>query len=387
MPSISTVFPPCIIVCCLAAVASGADSMFHSRASLRLSHAPVVASSTAEANASWNLAHNLAENAADQGQTSNIAGSSVQVSDGMMHGVSTTSRNTTSSVDMRFTAVETVFLNRRVDHFTPKLVLSGLVLGGVFGMMGSGGSMIAKPLLYFVFEQRPFKLTIFEMYCILVCLGTFGALRGIWASLVVWWHVILFGTFTSIVGTSVGAGLAQLISNETQMVVFVGVILYVSADMWPKDSPKDSPKTALRVADRDTPNESVDFRMVVCIAIFAGVLCGFLGVGGGFLLTPSLVKIGHDLKTAVPTSLTVIGINACIGLIWYSYLFDMTISKDVDYLVVGGMVIVACLGMLCSDCLASRISKSSRQKAYAVFLGCLAFLMVCCRLQQKGQTA
>jgi uncharacterized membrane protein YfcA len=51
------------------------------------------------------------------------------------------------------------------------------------------------------------------------------------------------------------------------------------------------------------------------VGLAVGVLTGFLGIGGGFLILPALViAAGLDMKRAVPTSLAVIAFNSAGGL-------------------------------------------------------------------------
>ncbi len=60
-----------------------------------------------------------------------------------------------------------------------------------------------------------------------------------------------------------------------------------------------------------------------------GILTGFLGVGGGFLIVPALVFFGGlPMKEAVGTSLLVIALNCVAGLFGHlSYgLFDLKID-------------------------------------------------------------
>jgi uncharacterized membrane protein YfcA len=52
------------------------------------------------------------------------------------------------------------------------------------------------------------------------------------------------------------------------------------------------------------------------VGVCLGVLTGFLGVGGGFLIVPALVLFaGLDMKRAVPTSLAIIAFNSLGGLL------------------------------------------------------------------------
>jgi uncharacterized protein len=55
---------------------------------------------------------------------------------------------------------------------------------------------------------------------------------------------------------------------------------------------------------------------IVNKALLVGLLTGFVGAGGGFLIVPALVLlIGLEMKNAVGTSLFIIGINSTVGFL------------------------------------------------------------------------
>ena len=55
-----------------------------------------------------------------------------------------------------------------------------------------------------------------------------------------------------------------------------------------------------------------------------GLVTGFLGAGGGFLIIPALVLIiGLDMKTAIGTSLLIIAMNSLIGFMGDLGQFDI----------------------------------------------------------------
>jgi len=58
---------------------------------------------------------------------------------------------------------------------------------------------------------------------------------------------------------------------------------------------------------------------VLLVGAGVGVLTGFLGVDGGFLIVPALVMlVGLPMRTAVGTSLVVIAMNSLAGLLSFA---------------------------------------------------------------------
>jgi uncharacterized membrane protein YfcA len=103
-----------------------------------------------------------------------------------------------------------------------------------------------------------------------------------------------------------------------------------------------------------------------------GVLTGFLGVGGGFLIVPALVLFGGlSMKKAIGTSLFVIFLNCLAGLASHAGrdAFDWTLTAIVIALAVAGAV--------GGSLLSHRVAAYRLQRIFAVLvLGVGAVLVV-----------
>jgi len=271
------------------------------------------------------------------------------------------------------------------DLSWPKVAAAGAAVGAVFGAMGAGASMIMKPLLYYVFDQRPFKRTIFEMYLILIILSSLGAARGHAKRRVAWDHVLVVAICTSGAGASAGALLARLVSSHVQLVFFGFLVLVVAAHMWQQaareaGSSKDQTKAALEsdLGSRWRPITAMDTKELVqnCVAASViGLLSGFVGVGGGFMLTPLLCHMGHQMDTAVPTSLAVIALTGGAGGFWYAHLFGFSLAS-VNVPLVLSLAAAGCTGLLLSEQIASLLPKAARQRCFALLLICIGVSVV-----------
>jgi len=257
-----------------------------------------------------------------------------------------------------------------------RLLLCGAIVGCIFGMMGGGGALITKPMLYYIFHIQPFKMTIFTCYAILAPLSLFGTGLGHYKQCVVWADVARLFVCTSLLGTTLGAQIAQFCPDHVQLLLFALLILAVASYMWSKalaaDKASTTKKESSPASGESSPTEGAggfrdDLVYIVTVATFIGVLTGMLGVGGGFMLTPLLCHLGHKMDTAVPTSLAVIFLNSVIGMAWYSHLFAMSIAPS-DVTIVVSFVVIGCLGILASGHIASLMSSGLRQKIYASLL-------------------
>lgn len=286
-----------------------------------------------------------------------------------------------------------------VQHQWLRLSVGGLCLGSVFGMMGGGGALITKPMLYYVFYIQPFKLTIFTTYVMLVPLSLLAVAIGQSKGCVVWQDVAMLFVLTSLLGTSLGAQLAVFIPDQGQLLMFALLIIFVAAHMWWKAIFKSH--DTLRAASQESNHGVVDDRSEkdihvdnktlpmlrqiqnASMAVAVGILVGMLGVGGGFMLTPLLCHMGHTIDKAVPTSQAVILLNSTVGMLWYRYLFAMAIPASAA-LTVSSLVFIACCGIMASSYVASFITQSLRQVTYACLLLLLGFGTIFMEVSKSG---
>jgi Predicted permeases len=73
------------------------------------------------------------------------------------------------------------------------------------------------------------------------------------------------------------------------------------------------------------PHLNLGAGLLIIIGVLAGMLSGFLGVGGGILMVPAFTAlVGLDLKEAIGTSLACVGIIAIPGTITHQLLGNVS---------------------------------------------------------------
>src|SRR5207244_4404363 len=108
---------------------------------------------------------------------------------------------------------------------------------------------------------------------------------------------------TGMAGSFIGSTGTHLLSRRSLMLLFSGIMFVAGLVMWRSTS-------AFR--------QSASSNVYRCLAAGFGVgmLTGFLGIGGGFLIVPALVLFaGVDSRMAAGTSLVVIAFNSASGLL------------------------------------------------------------------------
>lgn len=173
----------------------------------------------------------------------------------------------------------------------------GLLIGFVFSVLGAGGGIVSVPALLIVFSLSLADATAAGLSTVFAAAlaSTVGYAR---AGRVAWRTVLVLGP-TSMLGAVGGAHLNPLVPERVTSLLFAIVLLGATASLFRprRDAPAAAPLPVL-----------------MGTGLVLGVLTGFLGVGGGFLLVPALVGLaGLTLAQAVGTSAALITLSSFAG--------------------------------------------------------------------------
>jgi hypothetical protein len=182
-------------------------------------------------------------------------------------------------------------------------LLAGLVIGLALGLLGGGGSILLVPILVYIIGLDA-HAAVASSLAIVGINAAIGAVMHWRAGHVQVRQSLVFGA-AGMAGAFVGAQFTQFVSDALLMVFFALLMLVVGALML----------HPLPVREQETPATPVWWRTLLA-GTSVGVLTGFLGVGGGFLIVPALVLVmGMSMSMAVGSSLLVIVLNAAAGLL------------------------------------------------------------------------
>jgi uncharacterized membrane protein YfcA len=120
--------------------------------------------------------------------------------------------------------------------------------------------------------------------------------------------------------------------------------------------------------DAETAPYSLPIPLIALEGIVVGILTGFVGVGGGFLIVPALVIFGHlPMRLAIGTSLVIIAAKSAVGFVKYQgYLLDHQLSVDVQTIVI--FTLVGIIGSLLGRAINQRLNQQVLKRVFAVFL-------------------
>jgi uncharacterized membrane protein YfcA len=168
------------------------------------------------------------------------------------------------------------------------------------GLLGGGGSILAVPILIYV-AGLPVPEAIGAA---LLLVGATSAAGGVlqWrAGKVHAGAAAAFGV-AGMAGAPLGALLTPHVPDPVLMLLF-GLLMVVVGTLMVRGRRAEGAVHAPRPA-----------WTLPAAGLLVGVLTGFLGIGGGFLVVPALVLLARlPMATAVGTSLVVIALNALAG--------------------------------------------------------------------------
>ncbi len=178
------------------------------------------------------------------------------------------------------------------------LLGSGALIGILLGLIGGGGSILAVPLLVYVVGVPSAHVAV-GTSAVAVALNAASGLASHARLGTVKWPCAMVFSAAGVAGALVGASLGKQLDGAHLLALFgflmIGIGLYMFR-LRPKPAGHDvrlTPETAAHLLPR-----------LVMIGFGVGLLSGFFGIGGGFLIVPGLVlATGMALQNAIGTSL------------------------------------------------------------------------------------
>ncbi|MDB9524660.1 sulfite exporter TauE/SafE family protein [Oscillatoria sp. CS-180] len=246
--------------------------------------------------------------------------------------------------------------------------LFAIAIGMSLGLLGSGGSVLALPVLVYIMGIPP-KSAI-AMTLIIVGLVSLIGVMPHWRQGNLNGKIaISFGSSTML-GAYLGARLATQpwITTTFQMGLF-GVAMLLAAGLMIRRTAKSepSPDIVQHEAFYQPPVCKYCWLWLMTEGLGVGVVTGLVGVGGGFAIVPALVLLGKiPMKQAIGTSLLIIAGNSIAGLLGYLGQIDLDWQLTVSF------TFAASLGTGLGNYLGRFISARQLQKGFGYFLLAIA---------------
>jgi uncharacterized membrane protein YfcA len=254
-------------------------------------------------------------------------------------------------------------------------VLAGALIGLSLGALGGGGSILAVPVLVYLLDQSASQATTGSLVVVGVTSLT-GAVIAHRAGNVKLARGATFG-LVAIGGAAAGARASSLVSESVLLGSFAALMLLVGGLMalrqvrHPSHQPGDGAQAARPALDDPIISLRQGFLCdcpravkVVVTATAVGLLTGFLGVGGGFLVVPALtLALALPMEYAAGTSLVVITLTSASALLVRA---GAGATPDMD--VVAALTAASTMGGILGARLADRTDTSRLAVAFTVLV-------------------
>ena len=264
-------------------------------------------------------------------------------------------------------------------------VAAGALIGLSLGALGGGGSILAVPVLVYALGQSPAQATTGSLVVIGVT-SLIGALTAYRAGTVLPTRGTAFG-LVAVGGAVLGAHFSSLVSGAVLLSAFAALMLVIGGLMAARQV--RARRTTEAGAGRHLARPTLDDPIISFSPAFAcacpraltvlvtatavGLLTGFLGVGGGFLVVPALLlALGLPMRLAAGTSLVVITLTSAAALA-----VRAGAGSAPDWGVVMVLTGVSALGGLVGARLATRVDTARLTTGFTVLvLGVAAYTAV-----------
>lgn len=193
--------------------------------------------------------------------------------------------------------------------------ISALFIGISLGLIGGGGSILTVPVLVYLFGISPVIAISYSLFVVGIT-STVGSINSYRKGFVDFQTAFLFGISSIITVFVIRKLIIPLIPEHltlgnyslrfsiVTMVLFAVLMLLASISMITTKTLKEDEKKNKRIS------------LLLLYGLGIGLITGFLGAGGGFLLIPALViLLKIPMKKAIGTSLFIIALNSLVGFI------------------------------------------------------------------------
>lgn len=244
-----------------------------------------------------------------------------------------------------------------------------LFIGLILGLIGGGGSILGVPVLVYIMSYPADEATAYSLFIVGLTslIGAFTYLRKGEIS----GEALYEFALPSVVSVfCVRKFLIPAIPQQLNlmgvaftkhaliMVLFSILILSSSYSMIRKRKPNN----LSQVKWDEFARSPLGLPFVILLGVFVGVITGFVGAGGGFIIVPVLVFfLRLNFKKAIGTSLCIIAINSLVG-------FTGNIGHQaIDWMLLLSISAFAGVGILLGSMLSGKVPSKKLRPAFGWF--------------------
>ena len=239
-------------------------------------------------------------------------------------------------------------------------ILLGLAIGTVVGAVGGGGAILALPVLIYVLDEPagPAATASLVVVSLAAAIGAGSLARH---GRVCWRLAFTFAAPAAF-GSLLGTLASRAVGASALILAFVPVMLIAAFATWRR--------TGEDTDDAGCPHPPVARVLVAGLGV--GVLTGFFGVGGGFVIVPVLTLwLGAGFRRAVATSLVIITLTGLAALASH-----LLAGSRPDLAVTAELAISTGAGALLGSLVGERLPQLVLRRGFAVVVSAVAIALL-----------
>ena len=250
--------------------------------------------------------------------------------------------------------------------------ISALIIGISLGLIGGGGSILAVPVLAYLFSVNEKVATAYSLF-IIGSSALVGGLKQHFKGLVDWRTATVFG-IPAIVGVSivrhyVVPAVPDILFNigDFEFTRRMGMFGFFALLMIP------AAFSMLKEREEKVTTGAVayNYLFIIIEGLIVGAITGMIGAGGGFLIIPALVILANvEMKIAVATSLIIIAFKSLMGF----FLGDV-FTMEIDWQFLAIFTSISLVGIFIGSYLGNFIDGKKLKKGFGYFIFVMALFI------------
>ncbi len=249
---------------------------------------------------------------------------------------------------------------------------SSLVIGISLGLIGGGGSILAVPVLAYLFSINEKIATAYSLF-VVGSSAFVGGLKQHFKGYVDWRTAIVFGS-PAIIGVTIVRKFIVPALPDTLFTVSefiftrrMGMFGLFAILMIPAAFSMLNKREIFIKKEHITYN----YPLILVEGLLVGGITGFIGAGGGFLIIPALVILANiEMKVAVGTSLIIIALKSLLGF----FLGD-ALTMDIDWTFLTIFTGLSLIGIFIGSYLSNFINGEKLKRGFGYFIFIMAIFI------------
>ena len=238
----------------------------------------------------------------------------------------------------------------------------GIVIGLIVGAVGGGGGVLGLPALVYLLSQPVGPASTTSLIVIAVAASVGAGVLGLRGH--VCWRIALAFTGPAAAGSLLGTLGNHAVTPRTLILAFVPLTIAAAIATWRR--------AAHQTDDEDDVCPDLRIGPTLFAGFGVGVLTGFFGVGGGFMIVPVLIlSLGFGFRRAVATSLVILTLTGFAAVASH-----LLVGASVDVGVTTAMALATGAGALGGSLVAHRIAQARLGHAFAVIVALIGLFLL-----------